>query len=265
MSDPALPVTQVPAYRAVLLDIEGTTTPITFVHDVLFPYVLDRLEPFVKSHWGTGILTPFIRQFHEQYEADIRNGPQEAPRVHAPNDASVTTADAQASLLANIQWLMKHDRKVKALKDLQGYMWKDGYVSGELKAIVYDDVVQAFKVWHDQQIPIYIYSSGSVPAQKLLFGYSNHGDLTPYLNGYYDTNVGPKLEASSYIRIVDDIGLPPNQVMFVSDNFKEIEAATSAGLVTAISVRPGNAALPPKATDGMFRVVTEFIPLLPVN
>ncbi|KAJ1974724.1 enolase-phosphatase E1, partial [Dimargaris xerosporica] len=196
------------------------------------------------------------------YEADIRNGLQEAPRVYELNDTSVTAADARASLLANIQWLMKHDRKVKALKDLQGFMWKDGFVSEELKSFVYDDVIQAFKVWHDQQIPIYIYSSGSVSAQKLLFGYSNHGDLTPYLSGYYDTNFGPKLEASSYTRIVGDIGLPPNQVIFVSDNFKEIEAATSAGLLTAISVRLGNAPLPAKATDGTFRVVTEFTSLL---
>ena len=148
----------------------------------------------------------------------------------------------------NIKWLMSIDRKATALKAFQGFMWKSAYEKGTVKGQVYVDVVENVKKWHARDSPnnisLYIYSSGSIAAQKLLFQYSDHGDLLPYINGHFDTMIGAKSDAKSYKNISKEIKLDPSQILFLSDNPKEIEAALEAGFQVGLASRPGNAVVP---------------------
>jgi enolase-phosphatase E1 len=163
--------------------------------------------------------------------------------------------------MENIQWQMSIDRKTTELKAFQGFIWKEGFESGELVGFVYDDVVRALKSWKKREIPVYIYSSGSVEAQKLLFGHTQDGNLLEYLEGHYDTKIGSKLEKESYERIVADISSKKNvkadDILFVSDNVLELEAAQDAGLQVCLAVRPGN---PQTSTDNgkKFKPVQTF-------
>ena len=228
------------AYQVVLTDIEGTTTPISFVKDVLFPYVLENLDAFLTAKWEEPELQPYINDLVEHSRVDFEDGVEDSVLIQ-PGD--------KASLMQNIRWQMSIDRKQKALKALQGYMWRGGYAKGDLKGIVYDDVVTFLKSCETRNVPVYIYSSGSVAAQKLLFGYSDHGDLLHLFKGHFDTNVGSKLEEKSYRRIAEEIGYQPDQILFLSDNPREVEAATKAGMQVCILVRPGNAPLSEKDTS----------------
>lgn len=199
-----------------VLDIEGTVCPISFVHDVLFPYALKKCEEEIPK------LSFPLNAVRSEIEGYLAAFPAE----------TTVTSDA---LLAHIRDLMSRDQKIGYLKALQGFLWRSGYESGEIKAPIYDDAVQAMQHWKQ----VYIYSSGSVPAQQLLFKYTNHGDLTPLIAGYFDTvNGGPKTEASSYTKIASQIGA--QSYRFYSDNPKEIDAAHAAGWLTTFVVRPGN-------------------------
>ncbi|CAG8484471.1 2881_t:CDS:2 [Ambispora gerdemannii] len=224
----------------VLLDIEGTTTPISFIHDCLFPYVTENLTGFLKENWNSSEFQSYIQLLREQALKDVENGMTDA--VIIPKESESDVKSIQHAVTNNIQWQMRVDRKIAALKSFQGYMWKSGFVSGELKGVIYDDVVTAFKQWKDAGINIYIYSSGSVAAQKLLFAYSDKGNLSEYIDGYFDTTIGSKLESQSYLNIYNEIGIqsPPSSILFLSDNINEIIAAKKAGLQTAIVERPGN-------------------------
>ncbi|CAH1762529.1 4801_t:CDS:10 [Entrophospora sp. SA101] len=226
------------SYNYVVLDIEGTTTPISFVHDILFPYVTKNLEKFLHNNWASQELQKYVQELRKQAEQDYKEGMPEAKII--PEENEKNTDEVIKSVIHNIEWQMKADRKIGALKSFQGYMWKFGYESGELESLMYDDVLVALNKWKEAGIKIYIYSSGSIAAQKLLFGYTNKGNLLEYFSGHYDTSIGSKLEESSYINICKNIGSVPSKILFLSDNVKEINAAKKAGFQTAIIQRPEN-------------------------
>ena len=195
--------------KAALLDIEGTIGDIAFVRDVLFPFARARLADTLKARW---------------------NDPEVAATVVGARDATghalVTPAEAAAQFLA---W-MDEDKKITPLKALQGIIWRDGYASGELKAHLYPDAIDAIRAWHRHGVQVFIYSSGSVEAQKLYLGHSVAGDLMPLIAGYFDTTTGPKGEAASYTKIATAIGIEPFEMTFFSDAPAETDAAHAAGV-----------------------------------
>lgn len=198
-----------------LLDIEGTTTPISFVYDVLFPFARARFGTFLRDNWTDDA----IREEALALGEDIRNAEQ-----------------AEANALT----LMNQDRKLGSLKSLQGRIWEDGYRSGKLKSQIFDDVAGVLRARKTAGLRTYIYSSGSVLAQKLLFAHTPEGDLTGLLDGYFDTAVGPKSAPESYRLIAEKIGISPADGLFATDIVAEARAAGEAGWGTAILVRPGN-------------------------
>lgn len=219
----------------VLCDIEGTTTPISFVHDELFPYARARIEPFLQSNAED----EEVRAIVEALRREARDSSPESP-----------TPD----LVSYIHTLMDLDRKSGPLKALQGRIWKHGYASGDLRGAVYPDVPAAFARWTAAGVRVAIFSSGSVLAQKLIFGHSTAGDLTRFLSGYFDTRVGAKGESNSYRRIVESLDAPAACVLFLSDVVQELVAAREAGLHTLLSVRP-----PASAPESpQFLAVTSF-------
>ena len=205
-----------PDVRVILTDIEGTTSSISFVHEVLFPYARERLPAFVETHVD---------------EAELQHWLHEAAR-----EAGLIEASRQDVIDLLLRWI-DADRKSTALKALQGLIWRVGYEAGDYRAHLYPEVAPRLREWHARGIPLHIYSSGSVAAQKLFFRYSAAGDLTPLLSGYFDTETGPKREASSYQRIAAAIGTPPGQILFLSDMVEELDAASAAGLQTGWLVR----------------------------
>jgi enolase-phosphatase E1 len=209
--------------RAILLDVEGTTSSIAFVLDVLFPFARAHAGAFLAAHQGDADL--------RRLAADLRAEAGDA--ADAGDDWPAATARAALAL-------MDRDAKTTALKTLQGMVWRHGFESGELVAHVYGDVPTALAAWADSGLDVRIYSSGSVEAQKLFFGHTAQGDLTRFLRGHYDTTTGPKRDPESYRRIAADIGLEPRQILFVSDVGAELDAARAAGMATAAANRPGN-------------------------
>ena len=203
--------------RAILTDIEGTTTSLSFVKDVLFPYARARIGDFVRAH----ATEPEVARLLE----DARR------EAGAPLDLD--------GLIAQLQRWIDEDRKVTPLKALQGMIGEAGYRNGDFTGHVYADAVAGLRRWHAQGVRLYVYSSGSVQAQKLLFGYSDAGDLTPLFSGYYDTAIGHKREAEAYRRILADIDLPGEDVLFLSDIREELDAAHAAGMRTVWLVREG--------------------------
>lgn len=243
-------------YDTVILDIEGTITPITFVKETLFPYVTSGLRAFLDRTWESPELKSQIELLREQAQKDVDAKIDQAIVIPSENEASAE--QVKEAVIETINWQMKADRKIGALKSFQGYMWKEGYESGVLRGVVYDDVLPALNQWKAAGKTIYIYSSGSVPAQKLLVGYSTKGDLMPYFSGYFDTAVGLKTETASYKNIAKQINKENDtqSILFVTDNIKEIFAATEAGYQVVISDRPGNAPLGPESKQ--FKIVTSF-------
>jgi enolase-phosphatase E1 len=223
--------------RAILLDIEGTTTPVGFVYEVLFPYARTHVREFVQQNYHCADLQADLAALKAEQRSDIEQ--RQEPPAWLEN-----SVDAEVESVAQyVYWLMDQDRKSKRLKSLQGKIWKGGYLSGSLKGEVYPDVLPAFKRWSDQQRLIYIFSSGSVLAQQLLFAHTNVGDLTTYLSGYFDTSVGAKSEVSSYQSIADSIVSSAAEILFVSDVIAELDAARAAGMETALCVRSADSNL----------------------
>ncbi|KAI9353107.1 2,3-diketo-5-methylthio-1-phosphopentane phosphatase [Pilaira anomala] len=243
-------------YDTVILDIEGTITPITFVKETLFPYVTSGLSSFLDRTWDSPELKTQIDLLREQAKKDVDAKLEHAILIPTENQAS--SQEVKDAVIKTIQWQMKADRKIGALKSFQGFMWKEGYESGELRGVVYDDVVPALEKWKAAGKTIYIYSSGSVPAQKLLVGYTTKGDLMHFFSGYFDTGVGLKTESESYKNIAKLIKKEndTNNILFVTDNINEIVAATEAGYQVVISDRPGNAPLGPESKQ--YKIVTSF-------
>jgi enolase-phosphatase E1 len=219
--------------RAVLTDIEGTTSSISFVKDVLFPYARSRLKDFVAEHAAE---------------------PAVAEALAEARDLAKRPDLDTASTIELLQAWIDEDRKAKPLKSLQGMIWEDGYRSGVLKGDVYPDAIAKLTEWKADGLALYVYSSGSVLAQKLIFGFTNSGDLTPLFSGYFDTAIGSKLEASSYTAIAAEIGLAPEEVLFLSDNTKELDAARDAGMAT-VGLDRGEVVIPPDTTHA---IVTDF-------
>jgi enolase-phosphatase E1 len=222
--------------RAILLDIEGTTTPIAFVKDVLFPFARRNAASFLAAH-----------RHEPEVQADLALLAQERARENQDGAPPGESSDPFPYLF----WLMDRDRKSTALKALQGKIWRDGYESGALVSDVYPDVVPALARFKGAGIDVSIFSSGSVLAQRLLFAHTNAGDLRPFLRAYFDTTTGGKKEAESYTRIASALGQTPKYVLFVSDVAEELDAAGQAGMDVALCVRPGT----PEPIPSRHRVV----------
>ncbi|KAI3702840.1 hypothetical protein L6452_28593 [Arctium lappa] len=228
--------------RCVVLDIEGTTTPISFVTDVLFPYARDNVCMHLEETYDTVDTQDDIKLLRFQVEDDLQQGVVGA--VPIPSD-DAGKEEVIAALVTNVEGMIKADRKITSLKQLQGHIWRTGFEKNELKGVVFDDVPKALEKWHASGVKVYIYSSGSRLAQRLLFGYTNYGDLRKYLCGFFDTSVGNKKETKSYVEISESLGVDkPSEILFVTDVFQEAVAAKAAGLEVIISVRPGNGPLP---------------------
>ncbi|RAO77881.1 acireductone synthase [Dyella jiangningensis] len=202
--------------RAVVTDIEGTTSSIRFVKDVLFPYARERLPAFVETHGDTPEVQHWL---HE-----------------AAKEAGIVEASRQEVIEMLLRWI-DEDRKSTALKALQGMIWKDGYENGDYQAHMYPEVSARLHAWRADGLHLYVYSSGSVPAQKLFFGYSEAGDLRPLFSGYFDTETGAKRERASYEKIAEAIGEQPGHILFLSDIVEELDAAKAAGLQTGWLLR----------------------------
>lgn len=233
----------------ILLDIEGTTTPITFVYDELFPFARAQMVAYFQARAEDNEMQLAIAQLRTEAEEEARAG-YDAPQI--PTDASPAAIAEAAATFA--LWQMDHDRKATGLKQVQGWIWRKGYESGELRGVVYEDVPAAIDRWRAQGRRVAIYSSGSVDAQKLIFGYSTAGDLRPKLDAYFDTQTGPKKEAQSYTQIANALKVAAADVVFCSDNVDELIAAAAAGMQTRLVVRPGNAPV----EDTRFQRVTTF-------
>ena len=230
-------MTQDPAAHtvgAILLDIEGTTTPIAFVETVLFPYARTHLSSHLYRHSASPEYDTLLSRLREEQTACAQAGEPAPSWTDGRHSARV------ASAVSFVEWLMDRDRKSTPLKDLQGRIWEEGYRRGEIVGQVFDDVSGALQRWNEQRIRVGIFSSGSVLAQQLLFRHSCAGDLTPFLSWYFDTTVGPKSARDSYSRIAETIGAAPETVLFVSDVARELDAAVSAGMHVRLSMRPGN-------------------------
>lgn len=199
-----------PAVQAVLCDIEGTTSSLTFVHDVLFPLSYDRMEDFIKQNWNSDLIRQEIQQIKSE----------------SPDEVIKTLRS----------WI-KEDRKEGALKSIQGKIWKDAFESGKIRGHVYQDVPPNFEKWRSSGIKICIFSSGSIEAQKLLFHYSEAGDLTQFISSYFDTTSGPKRESLSYKKIAAELSLPTANILFLSDVQSELDAARNAGMQTTQLLR----------------------------
>ena len=222
--------------RGILLDIEGTTSSIGFVYDVMFPYVRKHLTFEVFANW---MEPEYIRAFH----AIARDAGHESldAWLKAHNLTRENPLRAAEIVCREVTRLMDGDAKATGLKELQGLIWQGGFESGELKAHVYDDVPPALAAWNAAGQDVRVYSSGSIQAQHLFFGHTIAGNLLPHFRGHYDTTTGPKKELESYRKIAAAFQLPPQEILFLSDIVAELDAARDAGMATTLVVRPGNA------------------------
>ncbi|XP_055905062.1 enolase-phosphatase E1 [Eupeodes corollae] len=220
--------------KIVICDIEGTTTSISFVKDVLFPYAKLHLKDFLQTHWNEDVT--------KQIVADLINLPEYKDFETKPLNQTKDGLSPE-SVAEFAEYLMEKDLKLGPLKTLQGLIWNRAYIDKTIKGHIYEDVPNAFERWTKDGIKICIYSSGSVMAQKMLFGYSDFGDLMPFLTDYFDTAIGNKRESKSYTKIVQQLGTQSDNILFLTDITAEGEAAAEAGLQVIILKRPGNAPL----------------------
>jgi enolase-phosphatase E1 len=224
--------------RIILLDVEGTTTPIAFVYEVLFPYASRKLEPFLCKHFQDSDIQSLIEEFEAQRQLDERQRLQPPSWSNDPDEARL------CSTVAYAQWLIAKDSKCTPLKSLQGKIWQEGFTTGELLGQVYPDVPPAFARWRRQKRDICIYSSGSVLAQQLLFRTVVSGDLTSEIAGFFDTRMGIKTHSDSYKKIATSLGRTPCEFLFISDALKEVEAAQSAAMQALLCDRAGSPTSP---------------------
>jgi enolase-phosphatase E1 len=226
------------AIRVILLDVEGTTTPLSFVRDVLFPYARLRMGDFLHGHAADAGVHGDLAGLRIQHAGDTSAGHNPPPWDEGGLE----------SVAAYARWLMDRDRKDSSLKSLQGRIWQDGYLTGALVGQVYADVPAAFERWQRAGKTIAIFSSGSVLAQKLLFRHSEAGDLEHFLSAHFDTAIGAKRDSRSYDRIAEALGRQPADVLFLSDSVPELDAARGSGMATALSARESP---PPSASHPM--------------
>ncbi len=212
---------------ALLLDIEGTVSPVPFVHDVMFPYARQHVDRFLTANWDEAEVDEAI----ERMAADA--GFAGAAAWFANQSADDAMAKRELVVRQVHQWIDR-DAKLTGLKSLQGMVWRDGFESGQLVAGLFPDVLKKLNEWQRLGLPLYIYSSGSVAAQKLFFGHTHDGDLLALFSGFFDTTAGGKLDSASYRKIADQIGFEPGSICFISDVVGELDAARDAGLQTLL-------------------------------
>lgn len=205
--------------QAIVVDIEGTTSSIAFVHDILFPYARERMHNFLRAR---------------------AEDPEVLAQMQAVADEAGCAPEPDAVAAELLAW-MDADRKATPLKAIQGMIWQQGYAEGSLQGHVYPDTPEWLLAWHTRGLALYVYSSGSMAAQKLIFAHSVAGDLCPYFSGFFDTRVGGKKEAASYEAIRAEIGLPADKILFLSDVGAELDAAAAAGLQTCQLLRDADA------------------------
>ena len=228
------------AVRGVVLDIEGTTTPVSFVYDVLFPYARERLRAFLPAHEGDAAIRDAFQLLAAEWEGDAEAKLQ-IPRF-ARDDSSGARDDHDLEAIGDyLEWLMDRDRKSTGLKIIQGEIWRGGFESGVLRGPMYPDVKPALERWRESGRVVAIYSSGSAASQRLLFGHSTAGDLTPLIAHHFDTTIGAKRSCESYAAIARAMDILPNALLFVSDVDAELVAARAAGMDTRLCVRSGDA------------------------
>lgn len=228
----------------ILLDIEGTTTPIDYVFGVLFPFAKAQVESFLQIHQQESEVRADLERLRQEYEADVARGLV----VPAWEDNRAIAA------VPYIHYLIATDRKSTGLKSLQGKIWQQGYRDATLRSQLFPDVKPALARWTAKGKRLFIFSSGSIQAQQLLFRHTEEGDLTQFLSGYFDTETGAKKEVDSYRTIAQAIGVLPAQILFISDVTAELKAAQSAGMQTLFSLRAGN-----RTSDGEgFPVIRSF-------
>ena len=239
MSETSVSTGRAPASRrAILTDIEGTTSSIAFVKEVLFPFARRHLPGYVAAHAGD----PAVQACLDGARAEAA-------------DPSLTT---EAVVALFLRWI-DEDRKITPLKTLQGLIWADGYGTGELKSHVYDDAASRIRAWHAAGHLLHVFSSGSIAAQKLLFAHTSHGDLTPLFSGYFDTTIGSKIDHESYSKIAAAVGRAPGDILFLSDHTGELGAVAAAGMRTACLDR-GEVVIPPDTPHRRYESFAEIDP-----
>jgi len=239
--------------KLILLDIEGTTTPIDFVYKTLFPYARAHTGDFIRANLSGRKMSEDVVSLVQEHARDLAAG-------HNPPAIPAEPQSDPKALVEYVYWLMDQDRKSTPLKSIQGKIWEEGYNRGALKSEVFADVPRAFQRWTSQGREICIYSSGSVLAQKLLFANTHGGNLTEFISAYFDTNTGPKKEAASYSRIANEVGRSPGDILFLSDVTSELAAAKQAELKTLLCSRPGNQ---PQPGSHEYDVVETFDHIFP--
>ena len=219
----------------LLLDIEGTTCPVSFVSDVLFPFAKKELSRYIKQHWNKSNNNKTIQAAWKEWLGD-----QSTENIRIKQQVMQAEIEEVDGLIQYLNHLISVDKKSTALKDLQGKIWEYGYGNGELKSQLFPETSECLRQWHEQGLMLSVYSSGSVQAQKLLYRNSSNGDLKDLFSHWFDTHTGPKKSAKSYKIIAQQLTSPPDNIWFVSDNGAECDAARLAGMHTLFSLRDGN-------------------------
>jgi len=219
----------------LLLDIEGTTCPVSFVSDVLFPFAKQELSHYIKQHWDKS-------PDNEQIEAAKKEWLDDRSTESVQIKQQVIKGESEEidGLIQYLKHLISIDKKSTALKDLQGKIWEHGYKNGELKSQLFPETAECLREWREQGLTLSVYSSGSIQAQKLLYRHSPAGDLEKFFSHWFDTHTGPKKSTESYTTIAEQLHSSPNKIWFVSDNGAECDSARSAGMHTLFSLRDGN-------------------------
>lgn len=223
--------------RTIVTDIEGTTSSISFVKEVLFPYAAEHLREYILEHRTE-------RPVREQLNA-------------VAELAGIPSHDTKALIKQLLAWI-DSDTKATPLKSLQGMIWQHGYRKGSYQAHIYADAVQSLTQWHDQKLGLYVYSSGSVQAQKLFFEHSVYGDMRPLFSGYFDTTTGAKQDENSYRSIAATVGCPASEILFLSDIEAELDAAKAAGMQTYWILRPADSSLNPDEVQSPHSIAANF-------
>ena len=219
----------------LLLDIEGTTCPVSFVSDILFPFAKQELSSYVKTYGNDNSQNQAIQEAKKEWEEDQSERSRQLKRQVDLQQISVIDG-----LIQYLKHLISIDRKSTALKDLQGQIWEHGYNKGELKAELFPETTECLQQWHQIGITLSVYSSGSIQAQKLLYRHTSEGNLEPLFSHWFDTHIGPKKASKSYTTIISRLNTAPGNIWFVSDNGAECDAARTAGMQTLFSLRDGN-------------------------
>jgi enolase-phosphatase E1 len=219
----------------ILLDIEGTTCPVSFVTETLFPYAKSELKSFLDRHKKDPLINQLIDNADNEW---IHDNSEDSTRLRHQSEKG--QQKKHIKIEAYLQLLIKNDKKSTTLKDIQGKIWKEGYATGRISSELFEDAYENLKQWHKQGYRLSVYSSGSVEAQHLLYRYTNKGDIKNLFSYWFDTHIGNKKEPSSYTEIASVMDCKPQNILFISDNSDECDAARSAGLGTLYSMREGN-------------------------